>query len=364
MVNFCDNGGRDVKFDGNLERLVGEALIYLVDDEEQNVRLLERLLNKHGFRRVVGTTSPQALQTLVAKETPDLLLTDFKMPGLDGLELLKTLPPLNPAMSSVPVLMLTGDLRIDTKRLALQEGVRDFINKPFDPVEVVCRIRNLLESRVVHSELARQNLSLQQQKETGPSDREAALVRCIAVTAEYRDDPTGLHSRRVGRYAALLAQQGGMEAELCRRLSLAAQLHDIGMTAVPDHILLKNSPLDASEWEVIKNHPLSGSQMLRTVEWDFLSLAEVVARTHHERWDGTGYPYGLEGADIPLEGRIVGLCDAFEALTSDRPYRGALSVTNAVTEIQSGAGTHFDPDLVGLFVKILPALLMVRSTQS
>jgi putative two-component system response regulator len=347
-------------FQFEVERQVTEARIYLIDDEERNIRLLERLLLKHGYRNVVGTTDPRVLKSIVEKELPDLLLLDLNMPEMGGLELLQSLSSLQRAVPAVPVLVLTGDMRPEVRRAALQQGVRDFINKPFDPLEVLCRIRNLVESRVISSLMFRQNRTLGQQVEDHVgryAESQTAWTRCLTLTSGYRGDPSGLQARRVGQAAVLLAQRAGVSTTMCDLLALAAPLRDVGMVAIPDAIVNKPGPLDTMEWDSVKTHPLVGARILQNLQGELGDLAQQLALSHHERWDGTGYPYGSKGLAIPALARIVGLCDAFIAMLGDRSYRRAHAVESAVLQIQGGAGSHFDPDLVEKFLEVLPALL-------
>ena len=348
--------------DYSLESQLHNALIYVVDDEAHNIRLLDRMLRKHGYTNISCAQEATTLEEMVSRQLPDLLLLDLHLPQISGLELLDRLEILRTSNPPVPVLVLTGDSRTDVRRAALQKGARDFVNKPFDPPEVLCRIRNLLETRVSQCLLLRQNSNLEQvvQKRTAQlQESQMDLMRRLAVAAEYRDDQTGLHIGRVSRYSALLGRAMGLDEDECERLLHASQLHDIGKIGIPDSILLKNGKLDPQEWETMKTHVLLGGKILQNGTCPLVRLAEQIALTHHERWDGRGYPAGIMGEDIPLVGRIVSVADVFDALTSERPYKRAWSVPDAVAEIVKNRGGQFDPTVVDRFVEILPDLLQV-----
>lgn len=346
----------------SLEEQTLDGLIYILDDEEHNVLLLEKMLKKQGFTRVVSTTFPDYFRVLMSQRTPDLVLLDLHMPGISGLELLEEVNP-NPGSSArTPVLVLTADGRPDVRRRALQRGARDFVNKPFDPPEVITRIRNLMESCIWKSELLQKNRNLEElvQKRTlEVRERQMDILRRLGMAAEYRDDQTGGHIRRVGRYAAILADSLGLAPETCDCILHAAQLHDIGNVAIPDSVLLKPGKLKPEEREIMQTHTTLGAEILRGGDCEMLQMAEEIALSHHERWDGSGYPNGQAGALIPLSGRIVAICDAFDALTCDRPYKKRCSVEEAVQELRDKGGAQFDPVLVEHFLLSLPRILKV-----
>ena len=339
-----------------LDDILKNAAILIVDDEGANVLLLKRLLQQAGYTHVSSTTDPREVLPLFGAAPPDLILLDLHMPYLDGFAVLELLAPQMAAGTYLPILVLTADITPEAKRRALAMGARDFLTKPFDPTEVLLRIRNLLETRYLHRQLQDQNRLLEEKVRERTLELEEARIEILerlAIAAEYRDDATGQHTRRVGQTAALLARAIGLpetQVELIRR---AAPLHDIGKIGIPDGILLKPGPLTAEEFEIMKAHTIIGARILSGSRFPLLQLAEEIALTHHEHWDGTGYPRGLRGEQIPLGGRIVASADAFDAMTSDRPYRKALSWNEVWDLLWGGAGTQWDEQLVRTFAAVM-----------
>lgn len=329
--------------------------ILAVDDEPANLLLLRRTLELDGYTQVEATTDPAQVPRMFVENRPDLVLLDLHMPGLDGFELMERLGPLTGEGSSVAFLVLTADATGETKRRALSMGARDFLTKPLDQIELLLRVRNLLHVQHLQGRLKQQNANLEDLVVERTRDLEQArleILERLALAAEYRDDDTQQHAWRIGRTCALLAVGIGLpetEVELVRR---AAPLHDIGKIGISDVILLKPGKLTDDEFEVIKTHTTIGAGILSGSHSPLLRLAEEIALTHHERWDGRGYPRGLSGEEIPLEGRIVAVADVFDALSHERPYKEAWPVEDAVTEILSQAGRQFDPGLVDAFSRL------------
>jgi putative two-component system response regulator len=286
---------------------------------------------------------------------PDLVLLDLHMPGLTGFDLMRYLEPWTRTTAPVPVLVLTADPSVETKREALAAGARDFLNKPFDPEELRLRVSNLLHTRMLQQQLQRQNDQLEWR--VGQRTRELERTKleiadCLALAGEYRDDATQMHARRIGHTAELLGAELALPGSTLIQLGRAASLHDIGKIAIPDAIFLKPGPLTVSEFEKIKAHTVIGARILASSRSSLLQLAASIALSHHERWDGGGYPRGLAGETIPLVGRIVAVADAFDALTHDRPYKAASPVDDAVAEILGCAGSHFDPGVTAVFAAL------------
>jgi len=274
------------------------------------------------------------------------------MPKPDGFELMEILTPLIATAPRVPVLVLTADATPGTRQRALSAGASDFLSKPLDPIEVRLRISNLLETRRLELEMLSQNQLLEASVRARTDDLERArleLLERLAVAAEYRDDNTQEHAQRVGRTVALLGRSMALTGADVEVLLRAAPLHDIGKIGVPDAILLKASPLTEEEFGVMRAHTAIGAQILSGSEFELLQTAERIAASHHERWDGGGYPRGLAGEQIPLAGRLVALADVFDALVHERPYKPAWPLEQAIEEILSLRGTHFDPDVVAAF---------------
>jgi putative two-component system response regulator len=328
-----------------------ELQILVVDDDELNLLSLRRMLEQEGYKRVRTTTDPSRVPGLFV-ERPDLVVLDLHMPQMDGLELMERLAQVAGGRGGVPFLVLTGDATEETKRRALSSGARDFLTKPFSKTELLLRVENLLEVQLLHDRLRDQNANLEQQVAERTRDLEQArlemLVR-LALAAEYRDDATQEHAWRIGRTCALLALSLGCsdgQTELIRR---AALLHDIGKIGIPDEILLKPGKLTDAEFEQVKTHTTIGAGILSGSQSTLLHLAEQIALSHHERWDGRGYPYRVSDEEIPREGRIVAVADVFDALSHERPYKTAWPVELAVAEILSQRGRQFDPLVVDAF---------------
>jgi putative two-component system response regulator len=329
--------------------------ILAVDDEDVNLLLLRRTLERAGYTRVQTTTDPSVVPVLFVEIEPDLVVLDLHMPGMDGFELIERLAPIAGGRTGVPFLVLTADVTEDIKRRALEYGARDFLTKPFSPTELLLRVRNLLEVQQLHRSLREQNANLEQEVAERTRDLEQARLEILgrlALAAEYRDDETQEHAWRIGRTCALLADAVGLpdrQVELIRR---AAPLHDIGKIGIPDAILLKPGKLTEHEFDAIKTHTTIGAEILSGGKSSLLLLAERIALSHHERWGGGGYPDGLSGEEIPLAGRIVAVADVFDALTHERPYKRAWPVDEAVSEVLDQRGRQFDPQLVDAFASL------------
>jgi putative two-component system response regulator len=337
-----------------------EARILIVDDEPANVALLERLLKQKGYTNLVATTESSQVLELCARMPPDLIMLDLHMPTPNGFEVLEQLEPWISGRW-LPVLVLTADATRDTKQRALANGAKDFLVKPLDAVEVLLRIRNLLETRFLQLEFRKQNLELEQRvydQRVDLSEARLEMLQRLALAAEYRDDATGQHTQRVGRTAALLARSLEIEPEEVELIRHAATLHDVGKIGIPDAILLKPARLTVDEFEQVKAHVTVGAMILSGSNSPLLRVAERVALTHHERWDGTGYVAGMRGEEIPLAGRIVAVADVFDALTNDRPYKAAMPLDEALDEIRRMRGTQFDPDVVDAFAELDHAALL------
>lgn len=340
--------------------VIRSAQLLIVDDEEPNLGLLEFLLRQAGFHQLTSTTDPRHALPLFQKCRPDLVLLDLGMPHLDGFAVLSQLRARIPADGYLPILVLTGDDSPEARQRALSEGARDFLRKPFDPAEVVLRIRNLLETRFLYLRVQQQNQQLEEKVLRRTEQLQQAsleILERLARAAEYRDDATGHHTERVAHLCCRLAGRLGLpdaEVELIRR---AAPLHDVGKIGVPDEVLLKPGKLTAAEFEVIKSHTLIGARILSGSRFPLLQLAEEIALTHHERWDGNGYSPGLGGEDIPLASRILAVADTFDAITHHRPYRPAASLEHARQEIEGERGRQFDPRVVDAFLALPPAEL-------
>jgi len=330
----------------SVEHSSDEVRILVVDDEALNVRLLERILARAGFTDVSTVMDPRRVPELYAAYRPDLVLLDLHMPGRDGFGVLEDLAELTAGDGYLPVLMLTGDASAEAKRRALALGAKDFLAKPFDAQEVVLRIRNLLETRALYRALAEQNARLERRVRERTRELDQAqleVLERLAAAAEFRDDDTGQHTQRVGELVARLAVILGLPADQVELVRRAAPLHDVGKIAIPDDILRKPGRLTPAEFDVMKTHAAVGALLLAGGRSALVSMAERIARSHHERWDGSGYPDGLRGEEIPLEARLVAVADVVDALSHDRPYRPAWALDAVLALVRTERGRHFDP---------------------
>lgn len=338
-----------------LENTSTSARILIVDDQPPNVMLLEGILQEEDYTAFRSITDSRQVIPVYLEYQPDLILLDLQMPYLDGFEVMKKLRACVPTGVFLPILVLTADITPEAKRQALTQGATDFLTKPFDQTEVVLRIKNLLRTRLLHLQLQDQNQLLEQKVRERTAELEETQIEILerlALAAEYRDDDTGEHTKRVGQMSAQIAQALGLpepEVELIRR---ASPLHDVGKIAIPDSILLKPGKLTAEEFQLMKTHTTLGAKMLSGGRFPLLQQAEEIALTHHERWDGKGY-IGLKGDAIPMTGRIVTVADVFDALTSTRPYKEPWPPSEAMEEIQSQSGRQFDPRVVAAFLQVV-----------
>jgi response regulator RpfG family c-di-GMP phosphodiesterase len=338
--------------------------ILAVDDEDMNLLFLRRTLERAGCRHVITERDPSRVPELFVRTEPDLVVLDLHMPGMDGFELMQRLAPIAGGRTGVPFLVLTGDGGEAVKRQALQIGARDFLTKPFSPTELLLRVRNLLEVHLLHRRLREQNSDLERQVAERTRELEQARLEVLArlaLAAEYRDDATQEHAWRIGRTCGLLAGAVGLDGGQAELIERAAPLHDIGKIGIPDAILLKPGGLTPSEYAEMQAHTTIGTEILSGSGSALLELAQQIALTHHERWDGSGYPTGLRGEEIPIAGRIAAIADVFDALTHERPYKPAWSVDRAVGEVLAGQGRQFDPDVVDAFTTLDHAELLTRA---
>ncbi|WP_339901191.1 two-component system response regulator [Paraglaciecola polaris] len=316
--------------------------ILVVDDEPANLRVLKKILGDL-YRLTFAKSGEEALR-LVERELPDLILLDVMMPGMTGFDVCQVLKS-QPLSKSIPVMFVTALSDEVDEAKGFEVGAVDYITKPVSPAVVKARVRTHL-SLVQADELRRTRLQ---------------VIQRLGRASEYKDNETGTHILRMSHYSKVMALAYGLSENAADNLLHAAPMHDIGKIGIPDSIMLKPDKLTAEEFAIMQKHPEIGAEILGDSDSDLIELAKTVALTHHEKWDGSGYPKGLKGAEIPLEGRIVAVADVFDALTSKRPYKDAWSVDKAVDLIKSQSGIHFDPELVTLFATCLPAILEIRA---
>lgn len=345
----------------SIDIFTGKLLI--VDDEPVNVKLLERTLAKAGYSNIRSTLDPREVCDLFDAHNFDLVLLDLNMPYMDGFAVLTALH--ERFSSPPPVLVLTAQSSQEFRTQALEMGAQDYVTKPFERNELLHRVSNLLGSKLYRHALERLNESLEEkvaERTKQLNETRLQVVRRLGRAAEYRDNETGLHIVRMSKISRLLGEALGMGAYECDLLLNASPMHDIGKIGIPDHILLKPGKFEPDEWEVMKQHAQMGADILEGEDSDLLGMAREIALTHHEKWDGTGYPNGLKGEDIPLVGRICAIADVFDALTSERPYKKAWSVDDAINLLQENRGTHFDPAIVDAFMANLDDILAIRNS--
>lgn len=336
---------------------VWKPRLLIADDVPANITLLTRILQRAGYLDIETTTEGAAIPDIVATESPDILLLDLHMPGMDGTDIIRLLRGRSDAGPPLPIIVLTGDASVEARHACLEAGASDFVGKPYDMHEVALRVRNQLETRRLQLELARENRTLEDRVRERTNELLAARVDALqrlASATEARDDDTGEHTRRVGRLAAAISAQLGRGDEATNLIAAAAPLHDIGKIAVPDRVLNKPGRLTPEEFEIMKSHTIAGSGILAGGDHELIITAELIAKSHHERWDGRGYPFGLCGDAIPVEARITAVADCYDALTHDRVYRAAYGWDVAEGMIAHGAGTQFDPAVIDAFLQ-LPA---------
>jgi putative two-component system response regulator len=330
-----------------------QARLLIIEDSKSDALLLETILEVDGYTEIVTVTDPRQSVEIFQAFSPDLILLDLHMPHMNGLDVIDKLGRLI-GRAYVPILMLTADFSSEARARALSMGAKDFLTKPFDPIEVGLRIKNLLETRWLYRELSEQNEKLERKVADRTHELETAKVEILerlALAAEIRDDETGEHTQRVGRISALLSQALGLKEEDVEQVRRASPLHDIGKIATPDSVLLKPGKLSSAEWTVMKRHTKVGARLLSKSVSATLQLAQSIALTHHERWDGSGYA-GLKAKDIPLCGQIVAIADVFDALAHRRPYKEAWPVERAVEEITAQRDRQFEPSVVDAFLEV------------
>lgn len=345
------------------ERIL-KARILVVDDNLTNVVLLKKLLETEGYLHVEGVTDPREVTGLYQAEPYDLVLLDIRMPHMDGYQVMEGLKEIADG-DIPPIMVLTAQTDMDTKLKALAAGAQDFLHKPFDRVEALTRIRNMIEVRLLHKEVRQQKDILEQKVQERTQELEDTrleVVHRLGRAAEYKDNETGLHVVRMSKIAHVLGVAMGMSEADAKLLLHASPMHDIGKIGIPDDVLLKPGKLDPEEWNTMKSHCQIGAEILGDHPSPLMQLARLVALTHHEKWDGSGYPKGLKGEQIPLVGRITAVADVFDALTSERPYKNGWPIPEAAQYIKDQAGIHFDPDVVQQFCDHIDEIAHIRET--
>ncbi|MBW1955385.1 MAG: response regulator [Deltaproteobacteria bacterium] len=342
--------------------------ILVVDDEERNLRLMEALLLPLGCDVVLARNGEEALKQ-VPESRPDVILLDVMMPGMDGFEVARRLKE-DEGTRIIPIVMVTSLKEVEDRVRALEAGADDFLTKPVEKTELRARVQSSLKVKAYHDHMRdyQGELEAEVARRTGQLKvafeklRAASLdtIHRLSKAAEYKDEDTGAHILRMSNYSAAVARKLNSNNGVVDSILYAAPMHDVGKIGIPDRILVKPGKLDANEWDIMKQHATIGGRILEGAGTGFLGLGEVIALTHHEKWDGSGYPKGLKGKAIPLAGRIVAIGDVFDALTSKRPYKEAFSLEKSYGIIREGRGSHFDPDVVDAFFAVEEEILSIK----
>ncbi|RYX85273.1 response regulator [bacterium] len=331
-----------------------DPTILIIEDQKLNIQLLRGMLVREGYKNIICVQDSREAMYEYHQSQPDLVFLDLNMAYLDGFEILIQLREFTQD-DYVPILILSAETDPHARQRALSLGAMDFISKPFKVSEVLLRAQNFLHSRQMHLQLKAKNDLLEQllsERTRLLEEAQIEMLERLANAAEYRDQETRDHTHRVSWLAVQMARKIGMPESQITLLRRAASLHDIGKIAVPDNILLKPARLTYDEFEIMKTHTEVGAQLLKDGRSEVIQMAETIAHTHHERWDGSGYPQGLKGEEIPLEGRIVALADVYDALSHERPYKKAWPREEIMSEIKAQCGRHFDPLVVDAFLDL------------
>ena len=342
---------------------LSQMQVVIVDDSPVMIALLRKLVATLPECHPVEFTSATRALEWCAGNDPDLVIVDYLMPDLNGLQFAERFRSCE-GKAHTPLLMLTASAERELRHQALQLGINDFLNKPFDRIELEARARNMLALRAGQKKLASRALLLADEvaratREIAARERESLM--CLGRAAEHRDRETHEHITRMSQYSVVIARRLGLSLAERELLLLASPLHDIGKIGIADHILLNPGKLTSEEFEVMKQHTLIGERILANSVSPVLRAGAQVAVSHHEKWDGSGYPYGLVGRGIPLYGRIVAVADVFDALTSVRPYKAAWEIDRALDLIRKSSGGHFDPECVTAFFDVFDEILQVKT---
>lgn len=345
---------------------VMKNLILIVDDEDINRKVISTVLHGLGYETMVASSGMQALKMLSPKV--DLVLLDIMMPEMDGFQVAQAIRSRDKG-KDVPIIMITALSAKEDRLKSVKAGANDFISKPIDSVELEIRMNSLLQLKKYHDEIARYRDTLEEMVEAKTQALKMALENLhtaqettikahletlsrLSVAAEFKDEDTAHHIQRMSSYSALIAEKVGLDDGQVDLILNASPMHDIGKIGIPDSILLKPSSLNPAEWKIMQRHCEIGAKILDSTSSHYLSSGRDIALSHHEKWDGSGYPRGLAGEDIPLFGRICAIADVFDALTSVRPYKEAFSNEKAIEIMLDGRGTHFQPELLDVFLEL------------
>ncbi len=340
------------------------AKILLIDDDITNNLLIKNILTNHGYKQIKCITDPRIAANIYPEYEPDLILLDVEMPYMNGFEVFHKLKKLI-KKEILPIIMVTVKSDIKNKNRALGLGIQYFLEKPVNKIELLARVHSILHFNWIYSQTAQRNKSIEEKlnsKEKEFNEAENSIIQSLLLSVKFRDQETGVHINRVSDIVYILAKGMGLSDRLSESLAKASKLHDIGKIGIPDDILRKEGKLNAEEWELMKDHTLIGKNILSSSNLKTMRLASVITATHHENWDGTGYPYALSGKRIPLAGRLTAIADVFDALLSDRPYKKAWDIDSAINYIKEESEKKFDPEIVKIFMQNIKNLKQLYET--
>ncbi len=385
LVPRPESGFRPQRLEDSIKG-IKSSKIMIIDDEPLLVRVVRRFLQSAGYQEFITVTDAREAIVQINSHSPDVVLLDIMMPHVTGLDILRARQSITSAQYT-PFIILSATSDTETKRTALELGASEFLNKPVDPSDLTLRVQNALLVKAHQDHLANyaEELSRQVQLRTAEIERSREqIIHCLAKAAEFRDNDTGKHVVRVGKFSSIISHELGFDSLFCRRIELAAQLHDVGKIGVPDSILLNPGKLDDEafsmmqqhcdlgcsiieplarhELEVLKRRSSTGRLSREQQQSSLLIMAANIAKTHHENWDGTGYPNGLKEHRIPIEGRITAVADVYDALSSNRPYKKAFSLEKSLDIMQSEIGRRFDPKVIDAFLRRIEDIEGIRQS--
>ena len=341
----------------------------LIADDDERIRItLSDILIAQKYKVILAQNGKEALHK-VALESPDVILLDMNMPEVNGIEVIKYLKADN-YTKYIPIVVVTGEDDVNIRVQALKLGADDFLTKPPHIAELTARVRSLVKVKAYYDYMKHYQSTLEEEvrkrtkalNEAHEKLKNASLdtIYRLSTAAEYKDEDTSLHLQRISNYAFVIAREIGLDNEIKDSLLYSTPMHDIGKIGIPDKILLKPGKLDSDEWRIMKQHTEFGGRILKGSESDFIKMGREIALTHHEKWDGSGYPNGLKEEEIPVEGRVTAIADVFDALTTKRPYKEAFPNEKAFRIIKEERGTHFDPEIVDIFFAVQDQILDIK----
>jgi len=345
-----------------------KPVILVVDDQLQNVELLEAQLVPLGYEIIRAANGKDALTIITGNEI-DLMLLDIMMPGMDGFEVIRRVRQ-GTKTRLLPIILVTALRETEDRIKGIEAGCDDFISKPVDKMELFARVRSLLKVKDYNDLMLNYRKELESEVTARTEQLKQALERIktasldtiyrLSVASEYKDEDTGAHIKRMSRYSVAVARRMGLDENTIETILYSAPMHDLGKIGIPDQILMKPAILDPAEWKIMKMHTVIGAKILQGSDAEFIKSGESIALSHHEKWDGSGYPNGVKGQEIPIAGRIVAIADVFDALTSKRPYKEPFTIEKSLAIVKEGRGTHFDPDVVDAFFDIQEEILNIK----